>query len=155
MPAPAYIRSSLGLTKRVKIDPLKPKFASLARQPVSHSFPMKATASRFGISTTAAEWQADVQSVPPHSGLESCSPNGRTLMLTTIQYGRLPTVSPRLIRRVGLFEFWQTHHALILTRQQTARPQRCCRLRASVTAERSGGVPNPFEATGKIRGAFL
>ena len=73
MPPPTYIRSSLCIAKRVKIGPLKPDLLSLPPQPVAHSFRIKSTCSRVGISTTTAQGQADVQSVPPHSVLENRS----------------------------------------------------------------------------------
>lgn len=69
MPAPTYVRASLCISKRLKIDPLKPDFMFLPPQPVAHSFRVKTVGGRVGISTTAAQLQADVQSVPPHSVL--------------------------------------------------------------------------------------
>ena len=67
MAAPTYIRSSLCMAKRLKIGPVKAAFVSLRAQPSSIPFRTKTAASQAGISTAAAQRQADVQSVPPQS----------------------------------------------------------------------------------------
>lgn len=69
MPAPTYVRSSFCISKRLKIDPLGRDFMFSHPQPVAQSFGIKIAGGRVGISTTAAQRQGNVQSVPPHTVL--------------------------------------------------------------------------------------